>query len=140
MEQFKNNSILIVSDTVERTDGLKRNIAKHVKIIKKIHVAQKLKKATSCLLQHAPNIVLVEIESTNEAECFDLLSVVSSNNAEIIIVSSSAEYAVKAINTTQITGYVLKPLKPANLIEAIERAISNLMNSTRTSRNVDWKE
>jgi two-component system, LytTR family, response regulator len=77
--------------------------------------------AADAIIEHAPDIVVLDIEMPERDgfQCLDLLDPAA--RPEVIFLTAYEEYAVKAFDIAA-ADYVLKPFTDARLTEAIERA------------------
>ena len=115
-------NVLILDDHIENIDLLKLYINKYNKTIDSIYTATTIEQATALYLEHEPDILLLDVELGNGKTSFALLEKIPYHTAEIIFITSHKEYAVKAINTSNVGSYLVKPVKPEELIEAIAKA------------------
>lgn len=119
-------SALIVDDEIENSNLLKLYIQKYCKSIEALYTAHDVNGAIDQYLEHYPDILMLDIELESNTNSFQILEKIPNTNAEIIFVTSHKDYAIKAINAVKTAAYLVKPVKPADLIVAIDKAIKNI--------------
>lgn len=75
-----------------------------------------------------PDIVLLDIEM-NDGTGFDLLKQVSDPSFQLIFTTAHNQYAIQAFRFSAID-YLLKPIDPAELSHALQKAAGNISNNT----------
>ncbi|MFD2552647.1 LytR/AlgR family response regulator transcription factor [Bizionia sediminis] len=102
-----------------------------------------LKDATDICQTHQPSIMLLDIELGNNETSFALLDSLPDHPVEIIFITAHSQYAIKALNgQPKPVSYILKPVKLAQFIVAIDKAITSLnkrileFNTTTVSSNL----
>ncbi len=88
--------------------------------------AKTIDKAIALIEEHEADVVLLDINMTNESG-FDLLKKYPPYNYEVVFLTAHAEHAIKAFKTTAID-YLLKPLAADDLMRA--------MSKVKTQRNL----
>jgi two-component system, LytTR family, response regulator len=82
-------------------------------------VCQDSEEAISLVLEKHPDLIFLEIDLPH-INGFQLLERIKDLHFEIIFITTFDEYAVRAFNYSAID-YLLKPVKPVGLIQAVER-------------------
>ena len=75
---------------------------------------------------HVPDLVFLDVEMA-DGTGFDLLKLVPERKFEVIFVTAHQHYAIGAIRMSACD-FLLKPVDPDDLVEAIERAQTQLIN------------
>jgi two-component system, LytTR family, response regulator len=89
--------------------------------------------AAKLIQQVKPDIIFLDI-MLGDGTGFDLLEIFPKLEARIIFTTASEEYALRAFRYAAVD-YLLKPIAPEQLAEAVERAVRQL-GSNRESLNV----
>lgn len=75
-----------------------------------------------------PDIVLLDVEM-NDGTGFDLLKQLNNPSFQLIFTTAHNQYAIQAFRFSAID-YLLKPIDPAELHRAMDKAVSNISHST----------
>ncbi len=121
-------SVLIVDDDQENANLLKIYLTKYTRCIDNIYMASSTNEAIESYLEHYQDILLLDIELENNTNSFQIIEAIPNTNAEIIFVTSHKQYAIQAINNVKTAAYLLKPIKIAELVAAIDKAVNNIKN------------
>lgn len=138
---MQNYTALIVDDEIENCNLLKLYLKKYCKSIETLYTAQDIDGAIEQYLEHYPDILILDIELENNTNSFQILEQIPNTNAEIIFVTSHKDYAIQAINAFSTAAYLVKPVKPTELIVAIDKAIKNIeiKQSSKITESTDSK-
>ena len=82
--------------------------------------SESVESAYKDIQRHKPDLVLLDIKMT-DGTGFDLLEKFDAINFKVVFVTDYEEYAIKAFEYSAID-YVVKPINPENLIQAIRKA------------------
>ncbi len=123
---MQNYSVLIVDDEIANSNLLKLYIKKHCKYVETLYSAQDIDSAIEQYLEHYPDILILDIELENNTNSFQILEQIPNTNAEVIFVTSHKNYAIQAINAVKPAAYLVKPIKPTDLIVAMDKVIKNI--------------
>jgi two-component system, LytTR family, response regulator len=93
-----------------------------------IEEAAGVKEGVSKINQLNPDIVLLDVEM-DDGTGFDLLQQLPQPGFQLIFTTAHNEYAIQAFRYSAID-YLLKPVDPAELRQALERAMSNINQQT----------
>jgi len=103
--------------------------------------ADGVKKGLTCIKEHKPDLVLLDVEM-KDGTGFDLLAFYGQLDFKVIFVTGHDTYAIRAFKISAID-YVLKPVDPHDLVAAIKKAeemvdgneqqvrVANLVQNTR---------
>jgi Response regulator of the LytR/AlgR family len=116
---------LILDDEVNCIDTIELILQK--KFSKEIDVVAKctsIEEAIDCMDLYNPEIVFLDVEMPNGSG-FDFLQNVRNHNFNVIFVTAHENYALKAIKFNAID-YILKPVNPVELEEAVLKIINKI--------------
>jgi len=123
---------LIVDDEKRGRELLKMILTTNCPDIKLIGEASNIKEAHQLILQHEPDLVLLDIEMPGGTG-FDLLSKFDEVNFDVIFITAFDKYAIKAIKFSAMD-YILKPVDEEELVKAIKRAEENYNRKNNKER------
>ena len=112
--------IIIVEDEKPIIETISEIIQNHCIDVELIGVAQNISSAKKLIQKTKPDLVLLDINLT-DGTSFELLEQLEDIDFKIIFITAFEEYAIKAIKLSAID-YLVKPLDPVELINAIEKA------------------
>lgn len=119
--------VLILDNQIENNELLQEYIGMFCKDVKNIFCCTTIDEAVLCFLKNKPEILFLDIELDNGETSFDFLNRIPVKDAQIIFITSHKDYALKAINEVSAAAYLIKPLKPEQLVSALDKAMSNLV-------------
>ncbi len=115
----------IVIDDENRTRDL---IAKMINSfgldIEAIPAGENVQSGLKAIEEHQPDIVFLDIQMP-DGSGFDLLKAVPDKNFEVIFITAHEEFAIKAIKFSALD-YILKPIDPEELKNAVENALNTM--------------
>ena len=122
---------VIVEDELNSRNNLKNLLAQYANNIEIVGEAEGIEDAILTFkgLSKQPDVAFLDI-NLSDGLVFNLLNKLRPFQFEIIFVTAFEEYAVKACEYSSI-GYILKPIDPDALKEAIERIPKNGKNQMR---------
>lgn len=118
---------LIVEDMPQALQALQHDLAEHCPEVELIGTAHSVVEAAKQLRQRQPDLIFLDI-LLGDGTGFDLLEIFPQLQSRIIFVTASDEYALRAFRFAAVD-YLLKPVDPAQLREAVSRARGQLMHS-----------
>jgi two-component system LytT family response regulator len=131
-------NVLIVDDEFFNINLLKLYISKYCRHIDQVYTATNTEDAIDSYLEHYPEILLLDVQLDVNSTSFEIIAAIPHLHAEVIFVTSHEEYAIAAINTVTPVAYLLKPLKPLDLVGAIDKAIDSIKSkSANTDAIID---
>lgn len=110
---------VIIEDEVNGLNNLKNMLREHCPGVEVIGAAQSLEEAESLFKLTTPDLAFLDI-SLPDGLIFQLLNRIRPVHFEIIFVTAYQKYAIKACEYSSI-GYVMKPIDPDQLKEAVAR-------------------
>jgi two-component system, LytTR family, response regulator len=114
MDRF--TAILVDDERLARKE-LRSMLAEH-EIIDVVGEAETVKQATELIHANKPDVLFLDIQLPGETG-FDLLEKISTD-CKVIFVTAFDAYAIRAFEVNALD-YLLKPINPARLTQAIER-------------------
>lgn len=112
-------NLLIVDDEKKARDAMKSIVLSFDSTIS-ISEAEGIKTAFLAIANYKPDIILLDIQ-LSDGIGFELLKKIQPTLAKVIFITAFEEYAVQAFRFSAVD-YLLKPVNPVDLKEAIERA------------------
>lgn len=112
--------VLIIDDEAHMRDSLEKLLLKHCPQITVVGSANGVKTGINAIMELNPDIVLLDIQM-EDGTGFDVLAAFSPIVFKVIFITAFESYALQAFRFSAVD-YVLKPVNPLMLVEAIERA------------------
>lgn len=127
----------IVEDNYMNVEILKELIDKHYPNISIIGEAVNAEQFVELLMLNEADVIFLDIELGEQKISLDILKEFDTIDSEIIIISSSEEYALKALNEHAISSYLLKPLNLLNFQKTIKKLDKKLVQriESKVSQN-----
>jgi two-component system, LytTR family, response regulator len=132
-------TILIIDDESKARSLLTTILKEYCNEIFFIHVASDLLEGVEIIRNNKIDVLFLDIEMPQHSglELFDFIPV-DSVNFEIIFTTAYSDYAIKAFEFSAID-YLLKPLRPNKVLEAIEKAKKALTQNQVQQRLLELK-
>ncbi len=111
---------VIIDDESPVRETLSRLILKTCPQVKLVGEANSVKSGLIAIREKSPDLILLDIKM-DDGTGFDLLKRFENINFKIIFVTAYEEYAIRAFEFSAID-YILKPVNPEKLVEAVKRA------------------
>ena len=120
---------VIIDDEKKARNVLRTLLLDNCSKITQIFEAENLLKGVTLIKNEKPNLVFLDIEMP-ENSGLEILNYIDKDafNFEIIFVTAYSEFAIQAFQLSAID-YLLKPIQPSQLTEAVEKAISQIGKS-----------
>lgn len=115
---------VIVEDELGARETLRGLLSQYCPQIKVVGEAHDRKSGVDCINRYHPDIVFLDIEMP-DGDGFDLISKLPNIDFNVIFTTAYSSYAIKAFKYSA-THYLLKPIIPEELIEAVEKASEKL--------------
>ncbi|GAA4238427.1 LytTR family DNA-binding domain-containing protein [Postechiella marina] len=131
---------LIIDDEKKARQVLQILVEENCPKITTILQADNLLAGVELIKQEAPNIVFLDIEMP-EHSGLEILNFIEKevHNFEIIFTTAYSEYAIQAFQLSAID-YLLKPVRPSQVKEAVDKAVKFLGNTQINKRLIELKE
>ena len=124
--------VLIVEDEQKASEALEDLIKMVSKKVQILPTVPNVEEAIDAITRLEPQLVILDIQ-LGEEESFDILSNIPHQNFEIIFVTAYSHYAVEAFKFSAID-YLLKPIDPDRLSNAMEEAIGRIKTKQRPQK------
>lgn len=111
---------IIIDDEEKARKTIMGFLAMSCKEIEIVAQAESVETGLKAIREFQPELVLLDINMP-DGTGFDLLKLIGNFSFKLIFVTAYEEYAVKAFKFSAID-YILKPINPTELIEAVEKA------------------
>jgi two-component system, LytTR family, response regulator len=95
-------------------------------------IGENVASGLKAIKEHKPDLVFLDIQMP-DGTGFDLLNQVEDKNFEVIFITAHEEFAIKAIKFSALD-YILKPVDPDDLREAVQRALTLKGNESGTQQ------
>lgn len=131
---------LIIDDEKKARQVLRILIEENCPKITEIYEADNLLSGVDLIKKESPNIVFLDIEMP-EHSGLEILNFIEKEvyNFEIIFTTAYSEYAIEAFQLSAID-YLLKPVRPNQVKEAVDKALTFLGNSQINQRLSELKD
>ncbi len=120
--------VLIIDDETKSRETIKDMLEIFCHGIDVIAQADSVKTGISAIKQYNPDLVLLDIRMP-DGTGFDLLRQIGPVNFKLIFITAYEEYAIKAFKFSALD-YILKPIDPVELIEAIDKSKKMITNDS----------
>jgi two-component system LytT family response regulator len=121
---------ILIDDMPEALDVLRNDLQAHCTDIQIIGEANSVVSAAKLLRQQTPDLLFLDI-LLGDGTGFDLLEIFPNLSSNVIFVTASEEFAIKAFRLAAID-YLLKPLNPTDLKAAVQRAKNQQFKSVKS--------
>lgn len=121
---------LIIDDESHIRVTLARFLAKHCPQARLVGEAGGVEEGLEAIKQYHPDLVLLDIKM-DDGSGFDLLRAVEQVDFKVIFVTAHEKYAVQAFKYSAVD-FLLKPVNPEELAEAVNRAMEITIGDYRT--------
>ena len=115
---------IIIEDMPQARKGLEADITEYCPDVELIGSAESIVEAAKLLRRTQPDIIFLDI-LLGDGTGFDLLEIFPNLSAQIIFITASDEYAVRAFRFAAVV-YLLIPVEPKLLQAAVNRATQQL--------------
>jgi two-component system LytT family response regulator len=124
---------IIVEDEASAREALKSYLAKYCPQVEVIGEATNAKEADGLLHEMHPQLVFLDVEMPF-GNAFDVLDNCKDIYFETIFVTAYSEYSLRALNQSAAY-YLLKPISIEELIVAVNKVQSHILNNEMSARN-----
>ena len=114
---------IIIDDVENARIGLRKDLEDYCPEVEIVGEADGVISGAKLIRESQPDIVFLDIQM-NDGSGFDLLEILDNIDFKIIFTTSSNEYAIKAFKFSAVD-YLLKPVDPLELKDAVDKASGN---------------
>jgi two-component system LytT family response regulator len=125
---------IIIDDEVLMRQTLEKLVREHCRNIKLVAQAGSVASGVTTIKRHHPDLILLDIKM-DDGSGFDLLKQLEPIDFKVIFITAYDEYAIKAIKFSALD-YLLKPVEPEELVNAIDKAEKLILKELNTQLNV----
>ena len=123
---------ILVDDEPANLENLGVLLHKYCPTIKIVASALKIDEAAELIPLHKPDLLFLDIQMGKNSG-FDLLKQLEEKLFEVIFVTAYDHYGIQAVKFAALD-YLLKPVNPDELIQAVEKAEKRVKKGGRCSR------
>lgn len=120
--------VLLIDDESNQRNAVKLLLRSFCPSVKDIEEANGTKQGLSMILDFRPDIVFLDVE-LGDGTGFDLMKQVVNPEFQLIFITAHNKYAINAFQFSAID-YLLKPVDPDALQKAVDKATTNIRNSS----------
>ena len=120
---------IIIDDEENNRQMISDLLENYCPKVQKIAEADGVGSGVKAIQQYHPDLILLDIKM-DDGDGFDLLEKLGSIDFKVIFITAYEEYAVKAFKFSAID-YLLKPVDPDDLVEAIEKAETQILKDLK---------
>ena len=131
MEQVFSITALIIDDEPMSRKHLKSNLDKMSARVKVLQVCENGTEGIAAIKQLQPDLIFLDVEMPDMSG-FDMLRQLANPQLEVIFTTSFDQYAIRAIKFAALD-YLLKPIQPHLLQEAVDTAIEKIKSKKNKS-------
>ncbi len=117
---------IIIDDEIKARETIVEMMKIYCKNVIIVAQAQDVKSGISAIKQYKPDLILLDIKLP-DGSGFDLLKKLDIIDFKIIFITAYEQYAIKAFRFSALD-YLLKPIDPEELINAVEKVDKSIGN------------
>ena len=126
---------IIIDDEPKGREILKNLLTKNCHNVEIIATANSADSGAEAIRKFRPDLIFLDIEMPG-GNGFQLLEKTSDLDFDVIFTTAYSQYAIKAIRFSALD-YLLKPVKPEELRDAVGKVEKKLSSQTTSRQNVD---
>lgn len=111
---------IIIDDEIKARETIGSMLATYCSDVKIIDSAASVKEGVKAIEKNKPDLVFLDIKM-GDGTGFDLLKKLKEVNFFLVFITAFEEFAIRAIKFSALD-YILKPLDPDELVNAVEKA------------------
>lgn len=118
---------IIVDDEQNSREAISIILRKNFQSIKILAEADSVKTGVEAIVKHKPELLFLDIDLP-DGTSFDILRSIDYQKMKVVFITAFHDYAIQAIKFSAFD-YILKPLKPGELIATVNRVIEENLDS-----------
>lgn len=122
---------LIIEDEPNARQAIEKLIASTCPEVEIVGEADTVAKGLDQIINLNPDLILMDIQ-LGQDQSFQILEKIPAHRSHIIFITAYSEYAVEAFRFSAID-YLLKPINPLLLREAVDKVLEKIKNDTASS-------
>ena len=126
---------IVIEDEVNARQALENMLSYHCPDINIIASADSVKEGVQLIKTHQTDLLFLDV-NLPDGTGFDILKKISKHTFKVVFITAYDEYALPAIKMCALD-YLMKPVKPDDLIGAVNKVKQALDNEERYSTNID---
>ncbi len=111
---------VVIDDEINNQELISNLLKSYAENIQVVGLADSVESAYKTIQEHQPDLIFLDVQMP-DGTGFDLLKKFEKINFKIIFVTAHQEFALEAFKYSALD-YILKPLSPANLLAAVNKA------------------
>jgi two-component system LytT family response regulator len=123
---------ILVDDERSNLENLQVLLEKYCPKIKIVATANQVDEGVNLINLHRPELLFLDIQMSKSSG-FDLLNAIADKTFEVIFVTAYDQYGIQAVKFAALD-YLLKPVNPDELIEAVAKAESRIKNKIQNEQ------
>ncbi len=123
---------ILVDDERANVEILQVLLEKYCPKIKIVASALQVEEAVNLINLHKPDLLFLDIQMGKNSG-FDLLNLLTEKTFEVIFVTAYDQYGIQAVKFAALD-YLLKPVNPDELIEAVAKAEDRIKNKIQNEQ------
>lgn len=126
--------VIVIDDENHARDSLIKILNRHCPEVLVVGQANGVQSGLDAIRELMPELVLLDIQM-KDGTGFDLLAALPSIDFKVIFVTAFDKYALQAFKFSAVD-YLMKPVNPSQLVEAVERAKIMILEHFRIQTHV----
>jgi two-component system LytT family response regulator len=120
--------VIIIDDEKKARETIANIIKLYCKNAGVVAEADTIASGAAAIIRHKPDLVLLDIKMP-DGSGFDLLKQLASIDFKLVFITAYEEFAIRAIKFSALD-YILKPVHPDELVEAVNKAHTQIEKDT----------
>lgn len=126
---------IIIEDEFNARQALKNMLEFYHPEIELIGESTNVKESVALLQKASPDLLFMDVRLP-DGESFEIFNSLKARAFQIVFITAHDEYALKAIKLSALD-YLLKPIKPKDLKQAVEKAMKSLEDEELMKIKID---
>lgn len=128
---------IIVDDENSARVSIKKILEMYLNdVVSVVGMAESLSAGISLIKKEQPDLVFMDVSMPQQSG-LDIFNYFEDIDFDVVFVTAHDQYAVDAVGLGA-SGYILKPVKPKNIVDAVLKINMKRKSTLNTSKNEDW--